>query len=85
MAMKRPTIEEVQAYAVSIGWPNFDSQYFLAKMDSIGWVVPLGKTFVPVASWQGVVMIWKKCAEKRGELKPKDGKSFKERYEESQG
>lgn len=79
---KRPTLEEVQAYAISLGWTNFDAELFLAKQDSIGWVIPVGKSFVPVADWRGVVMVWFKAAQRRGEIKPQE-KTFREQYDES--
>jgi hypothetical protein len=81
---KRPTLEEVRAYAQSLGWTNFDAELFLAKQDSVGWVIPLGNKYVPVANWQGVVMVWFKAAQRRGDIKPAT-KGFKDRYEESKG
>jgi hypothetical protein len=79
---KRPALEEVQTYAKSLGWTTFDGELFLAKLDSLGWVIPAGKLLIPVADWRGVVMVWYKAATRRGEIKFQE-KTFKERYDEA--
>jgi hypothetical protein len=80
MEFKRPTEQEVSDYAKSIGWPNFDAAYFIAKQEQTGWITVLGKQVVPIANWKGTVMIWFISAKKRGEIK-EVGKSFKDMYE----
>jgi hypothetical protein len=75
---KKPTIEEIAAYAKEIGFP-LDAEYFFYKNDSIGWVDSKGR---PYKNWKGVVQTWKKGAVRRGEIKEQT-KSFREKYEEN--
>lgn len=75
----RPTVDELQVYAKEIGWTNFDAEYFLAKNDAVGWV---DNRQIPYVQWKGVVMIWFKAAQKRGDIK-EAGKSFKDMYNEN--
>lgn len=79
---KKPTLEQCQEYAVSIGWPNFDADYYYATQEKIGWVVKIGNTFKPMASWKGSIRTWYLAAKRRGEIKP-ETKTFKERFEEN--
>lgn len=81
MEFKKPTIEEVKVYADSIGWKNFDAEYFYAKQEQAGWLTQVGKQLIPIANWHGTIMIWYLSAKKRGEIK-ETGKTFKELYNE---
>lgn len=79
---KKPTIEQLKEYANSIGWPNFDAEYFYWKQEQLGWMVKIGNTYKPMASWKGAIQTWKKAAIRRGEIK-EETKTFKERFEET--
>lgn len=74
---KEPTIEQIREYVISIDWPEFDAEYFYHKCKSTGWTDKNGKPYV---YWKSVIQTWKKAAIKRGDLKPKTGGTFKERY-----
>jgi len=76
---KEPTIAEIKAYALEIGFTNLDAEYFYWKHKSTGWV---DKNGLPYREWRGVLQIWFRAALQRGDVKEK-GKTFKERYNAS--
>lgn len=80
---KKPTIEQIKEYAKSIGWPDFDAEYFYWKQVQIGWMVKIGNTYKPMASWKGAIQTWKKAAIRRGEFK-EPTKTFLERQKETE-
>lgn len=53
--MKRPTLEEVQAYATEKGY-SVDAELFIAFYESNGWKV--GKN--PMKSWRAALVTWQK-------------------------
>lgn len=53
--MKRPTLEEVQAYVTEKGY-SVDAESFIAFYESNGWKV--GKN--PMKSWRAALMTWQK-------------------------
>lgn len=73
---KKPTIEQLKEYAKSIGWTNFDADYFYWKNESVGWVDRRG---IPYKSWKGIVQTWKRAAKQRGEFKEQK-ETVKEKY-----
>ncbi len=81
---KKPTVKEIQDYAAEIGWPEFDADYFFDKQETTGWMVKIGNTYKPMASWKGVVRTWHKAAIRRGDIKPAQ-KTFVERMRENEG
>lgn len=78
---KKPTIEQLKEYATSIGWSQFDAEYFFWKQEQIGWAVKIGNTYKPMASWKGTVQTWKRAALRRGEIQ-ENSKTFKDKYTE---
>ena len=64
-----PTRDELAAYAAEIGFAGFNPDLFLAKQETVGWVV--GKARTPMVSWKGAVRTWQiKQAEIDQERKP---------------
>ena len=53
--MKRPTLEEVQAYVTEKGY-SVDAESFIAFYESNGWKV--GKN--PMKSWRAALVTWQK-------------------------
>ncbi len=73
---KKPTVEDIIAYAKEIGYTTCDAEYFYHKNESVGWVDNRG---LPYKKWKGVLQTWFRAAKRRGEIvesKP----SFKEQY-----
>ncbi len=62
--MIKPTIQQVQEYADSIGF-DLDVEYFIAKNDAIGWMVGSRKNAKPMVSWKGCVRTWHIAAKRR--------------------
>jgi len=60
--MKKPTVEELREYAKSIGYTNFDAEYFWHYNQSRGWMV--GKH--PMKNWKDAVWVWRRNAPKFG-------------------
>jgi hypothetical protein len=54
----QPTLEQLQAYAVEIGYTTFDAQDFLDHYEMVGWVV--GKARTPMKSWRPAVRVWQR-------------------------
>ena len=51
---KKPSVEEIDDYAVEQGYEDFDSEYFYDYYESNGWIV--GK--VPMACWKASIRCW---------------------------
>lgn len=62
--MIKPTAQEVQEYADSIGF-DLDAEYFIAKNDAVGWMVGSRKNAKPAVSWKGIVQTWHIAARRR--------------------
>lgn len=62
--MIKPTIQQVQEYADSIGF-DIDAEYFIAKNDTIGWTTGYGTRCKPMVSWKGCVRTWHIAAKRR--------------------
>lgn len=54
--MKRPTLEEIAAYAAHLGYDGFDAEAFFNHYESNGWMV--GRT--KMASWKAAIVNWRK-------------------------
>lgn len=52
----KPTVDEVNAYALEKGYTNVDGQEFIDYFDSVGWKV--GKTLKPMVCWRKAVSTW---------------------------
>lgn len=50
-----PTVEQIRAYGLSIGYPNLDPEQFLAYYEAGGWM--RGRT--KIKDWRGCVKTWK--------------------------
>ncbi len=61
-----PTVQEVKDFARSIGWEEFDAQYFVDKQSTIGWIDNKGRQ---IKDWQALLRIWFRAAISRGEIK----------------
>lgn len=79
---KKPTVGDIQKYCAEIGYPNFDSQYFFDKQETVGWCVKIGNGWKPMASWKGAIRTWVKAAIRRGEIK-QESETFKSKYEKN--
>lgn len=55
---KRPTVEELRAYAVEIAWPKFEAEGFLDHYEAVGWVV--GRNRTPMKDWKAAVRLWRR-------------------------
>ena len=76
---KKPTIEQIKEYAVSIGWPQMDAEYFYWKQEQVGWMVKIGNTYKSMASWKGTIQTWFRAAKRRGDVKEQK-ETVKEKY-----
>lgn len=56
MKMKRPTPDEVSAYAKSVGF-KLDGGYFVDYWEARGWLIKPG---MPMRSWQATVRNWRR-------------------------
>lgn len=65
-AMKRPTPEEVEAYAASIGF-KVDGGYFVDYWEQRGWFVRPG---IPMRSWTAAVRNWQRMDRQRAAGQP---------------
>ena len=54
----KPTLDQLQAYGVEIGFGGFDAERFLDHYDMIGWRV--GKAQTPMRDWRAAVRIWRR-------------------------
>lgn len=55
---QKPTLCELDAYAVEIGFNTFDGHAFLDHYDMVGWVV--GKNRLPMKDWKAAVRTWRR-------------------------
>jgi hypothetical protein len=55
---RRPTLAELAAYGVEIGFDGFDPEQFFDYYETIGWVV--GKARKPMKNWQAAVRTWRR-------------------------
>jgi hypothetical protein len=54
--VKKPTKEELEAYAKEIGYDGFDAELFLLHYRSVGWYVGTAK----MVNWKNTVQTWKR-------------------------
>jgi hypothetical protein len=54
----KPSIDELTAYAASIGFSGFDPEQFHDYYESCGWVV--GRARKPMRNWQAAVRTWRR-------------------------
>lgn len=76
---KKPTIQEIKDYAISIGFNSLDSDNFFWYNEARGWKDKNGQPYV---EWRGVVQCWMRARLQKDE--PKQGKSFRQRFQENQ-
>lgn len=51
----KPTISQLEAYALSVERPDFDAEAFMDYYESVGWTIGKNK---PMKSWKGAVSTW---------------------------
>ena len=56
-AVKKPTPEEVEAYARSVGFEKLSGEYFVDYWIARGWLVKPG---IPMKDWKAAVRNWKR-------------------------
>lgn len=78
---KKPTIEEIAAYAKKIRYNSLDAADFYWYNEARGWVSNKG---VPYKSWKGIIQTWFRMAKRRGDIQEQK-ESFKERYLKENG
>lgn len=62
--MDKPTVQQVKEYADSIGF-EIDAEYFIAKNNTIGWMVGSKRNAKPMVSWKSAVQTWHLAAKRR--------------------
>jgi hypothetical protein len=78
-SFKKPTIQEIKEYADSIGFNSLDSDSFFWYNEARGWKDKNGQ---PYQNWKGIVQVWFRARLQTDD--PKQGKSFRQRFQENQ-
>jgi hypothetical protein len=55
--MQRPTAADVAAYASTLGYADFDAEYFVDHHIARGWLMRPG---IPMRDWRAVVRTWQR-------------------------
>ena len=70
----KPSISQLESYAIELEHPEFDSEAFVDYYDSVGWTVGKNK---PMKDWKAAVRTWIK----RNKPKPKESRIIRDREE----